>query len=225
MNSGVNMRVSDLFSAEMEPDLNKWVRKFSTLEDLFSAMPQLYARLESQNIQGNVEDGAVIVGPVHIGIGSVVRGQAVIRGPAIVGNDTVVDSHAEIRAGVFIGSKCVIGHSCSIINSLVMSNVNISAGAFIRNSVIGFGSVIGPGAALGADQVEESGKVSETPSKFGAVLGDHAVVGANSSIRPGAVIGARTIIGEGVLAHGAYEPDQTVTLSQALEIGRRISCR
>jgi UDP-N-acetylglucosamine diphosphorylase / glucose-1-phosphate thymidylyltransferase / UDP-N-acetylgalactosamine diphosphorylase / glucosamine-1-phosphate N-acetyltransferase / galactosamine-1-phosphate N-acetyltransferase len=216
------MKVSDLFSAEMEPDLNKWLGKFTTLSDLFSAMPQLYARLETQNIQGIIEDGAVIVGPVHIGMGSVVRGQAIIRGPAIVGNNTVVDSHAEIRAGAFIGSKCVIGHSCSIIKSMVMSNVNISAGAFIRNSVIGFGSVVGPGAALGADEVEGSlGSVSQTLSELGVALGDYAVIGANSSIKPGTVVGSRTIIGEGVLAHGIYEPNQTVTLSQALEIKPR----
>jgi NDP-sugar pyrophosphorylase family protein len=215
------MRVSDLFSAEMEPDLNQWLMKFFTLNDLFSAMPQLYARLESLNIQGNVEDGALIVGPVHIGTGSVVRGQAIIHGPAIVGNNTVVHSHAEIQAGSFIGSKCVIGHSCSIIKSMVMSNVKISAGAFIRNSVIGFGSVVGPGAALGADEVEQSGSVSHTLSQLGAVLGDHAVVGANSTIRPGAVIGSRTIIGECVLAYGIYEPSQTVNLSQTLEIKPR----
>src|SRR4051812_44917925 len=103
------MKISELFSAEMEPDLNKWVGKFTTLGDLFSAIPQLYARLESQNVQGIVEDGAIIVGPVHIGIGSVVRGQAVICGPAIVGTNTLVDHHAEIQAGTFIGSKCVIG--------------------------------------------------------------------------------------------------------------------
>ena len=216
------MKISDLFSAEMEPDLNKWVGKFVTLRDLFSALPQLFARLESQNIQGIVEDGAVIVGPVHIGIGSVVHGQAIIRGPAIVGNNTVVDSHTEIRAGTFIGSKCVIGHGCSINRSIVMSNVNVSAGAFIGNSVIGFGSVVGPSAALGADEVEGSlGSVSQTLSNLGAVLGDYAVVGANSSIKPGTVVGSRTIIGENVLAHGIYEPNQTVTLSQALGIKTR----
>jgi NDP-sugar pyrophosphorylase family protein len=215
------MKVSDLFSAEMEPDLNKWLGNFTSLDDLFSAMPQLYARLESQNIQGIVEDGAVIVGPVHIGMGSVVHGQAIIRGPAIVGNNTVVDSHAEIRAGAFIGSKCVIGHSCSIIKSMVMSNVNISAGAFITNSVIGFGSVVGPGAALGADDEGSLRSVSQTLSKLGVMLGDYAVVGANSTIKPGTVVGSRTIIGEGVLAHGIYEPNQIVTLSQALEIKRR----
>jgi NDP-sugar pyrophosphorylase family protein len=215
------MKVSDLFSAEMEPDLNKWVGKFTSLDDLFSAMPQLYARLESQNIEGIVEDGAVIVGPVHIGIGSVVHGQAIIHGPAIVGTNTLVDHHAEIRAGTFIGSKCVIGHGCSIIKSMVMSNVSISAGAFIRNSVIGFGSVVGPGATLGADEVERSiGSVSQM-SKIGAVLGDYAVVGANSSIKPGTIVGSRTMIGEGVLARGIYESNQSVTLSQALEIKAR----
>jgi NDP-sugar pyrophosphorylase family protein len=215
------MKISDLFSAEMEPDLNKWVGKFTTLGDLFSAIPQLYARLESQNVQGIVEDGAIIVGPVHIGIGSVVRGQAVICGPAIVGTNTRVDHHAEIQAGTFIGSKCVIGHSCSIIKSMVMSNVGISAGAFIRNSVIGFGSVVGPGAALGADEVEGSIGSASQMSKIGAILGDYAVIGANSSLKPGTIVGSRTIIGEGVLAHGTYEPNQSVTLSQALEIKAR----
>ena len=84
--------------------------------------------------------------------------------------------------------------------------------------MIGFGSVVGPGAALGADEVERSlGLVSQT-QKLGVVLGDYAVVGANSGIKLGTVVGSRTIIGEGVIAHGIYEPNQTVTLSQALEI-------
>ena len=106
------MKVSDLFSAEMERELTDWVGKFASVGDLFSAMPQLYANLRAQNIQGIVEDGAVIVGAVHIGIRSVVHAQAIVRGPAIVGDNTVIDSHAEIRAGSFIGSNCAIGHSC-----------------------------------------------------------------------------------------------------------------
>jgi UDP-N-acetylglucosamine diphosphorylase / glucose-1-phosphate thymidylyltransferase / UDP-N-acetylgalactosamine diphosphorylase / glucosamine-1-phosphate N-acetyltransferase / galactosamine-1-phosphate N-acetyltransferase len=216
------MKVSDLFSAEMEPALNKWLGEFKSLSDLFSAVPQLYARLETQSIQGIVEDGAVIVGPVHIGMGSVVHGQAIIRGPAVVGYNTVVESHSEIRAGTYIGSNCVIGHGCSIIKSMIMSKVNISAGAFIRNSVIGFGSIVGPGTALGTSEIEGPlGSVSHILPKLGAVLGDYAVVGANSSIKPGTVVGSRTIIGEGVVANGIYESNQTVTLSQALEIKTR----
>jgi NDP-sugar pyrophosphorylase family protein len=218
------MKVSDLFSAEMERELTDWVGKFASVGDLFSAMPQLYAKLRAQNIQGIVEDGAVIIGPVHIGIGSVVHAQGIIRGPAIVGNNTVINSHAEIRAGSFIGSNCAIGHSCSIIESMVMGNVNVGSGAFIRNSVLGFGSVVGPGAALGAEEVGRSlGLVSETSSKIGVVLGDYAVVGANSSVKPGTIVGSCTTLGEGVLAGGTYEPNQTVTLRQALETKPRSS--
>ena len=214
----VDMKVTDLFSAEMERDLTNWVRKFVSVGDLFSAMPQLYANLRTQNIQGIVEDGAVIVGAVHIGIGSVVHAQAIVRGPAIVGNNTVIDSHTEIRAGSFIGSNCAIGHSCSIIESMIMGKVNVGSGAFIRSSVLGFGSVVGPGAALGAEEIERSlGLVSESSSNIGVVLGDYAVVGANSSVKPGTIVGSRTILGEGMLAGGNYEPNQTVTLRQALE--------
>jgi acetyltransferase-like isoleucine patch superfamily enzyme len=96
-------------------------------------------------------------------------------------------------------------------------------GVCIRNSILGFGSVVGPGAALGADEVERStGSMTQTLPKLGAVLGDYAVVGANSSIKPGTVVGSRTIIGEGVVAHGIYESNRTVALSQTLEIKTRV---
>ena len=216
------MKISDLFSAEVEPVLNEWMRKFTSLDDLFLAMPQLYAKLKSQKIEGTIEDGAVLSGPVHIGRGAVVHAQAIIHGPSIIGPDTVINSHTEIRSGSFIGSKCVIGHSCSIIQSMVMNNINIGAGAFIRNSVIGSGSVVGPGAALGPVEVERASTASsQTSSTLGAVLGDYAVVGANSTIKSGTIIGSRTIIGEGVLANGIYESNQTVTLIPALDIKPR----
>jgi len=103
-----------------------------------------------------------------------------------------------------------------------MNNANICAGAFIRNSVIGTGSIVGPGAALGAVEVEQApGASSQTASKLGAVLGDYAVVGANSTLKPGTVIGSRTIIGEGVLTKGIYESNQTVILRPTLDIKPR----
>jgi NDP-sugar pyrophosphorylase family protein len=216
------MKLSDLFSDEVDPVLNEWMSKFTSPEDLFLAMPELFAKLKSQTVQGIIEDGAVLSGPVHIGRGAVVHAQAIVHGPSIVGPDTVINSHAEIQSGSFIGSNCVIGHSCSIIRSMVMNNANICAGAFIRNSVIGIGSIVGPGAALGAVEVERApGASSEASSKLGAVLGDYAVVGANSTIKPGTIIGARTIIGEGVLANGIYESNQTVMLIPALDIKPR----
>ena len=211
------MKVSDLFSAEMEPALNDWIRKFTSPKDLFAAIHELHAKLSSQNIQGIIEDGAVIIGPVHIGIGSVVRSQAIIRGPVIVGSDTIVNSHTEIQPGCFIGSKCVIGHGCSIIESMLMNNAVVWPAAFIRNSVIGFGSAVGPGAILGAERLKLSNNASRTSSELGVVLGDYSAVGANSTLKPGTVVGSRTIIGEAALAEGLYDSDQTVIPPESRE--------
>ena len=217
------MQVSDLFSAAMEPALNEWIRQFKSPADLFAGMPQLYAKLESQDIEGTIEDGAVLVGPVCIGAGSVVRSLAIIRGPAIVGRDTVVGSHAEVQPGSFIGSKCMVGHGCSIVNSMVMNNVVIWPATFVGNSVIGFQSIIGSGAALGVARPEMLNGTVCTSTGFGVFLGDHSVVGANSTLKPGTIVGQRTIIGEGVLVDGIYGPDQIVSATQNVQVTPRRS--
>jgi NDP-sugar pyrophosphorylase family protein len=215
------MKVPDLFSADLEPVLNAWIRKFTSLEDLFWALPELYAKLTSQAIEGTVEETVLLSGPVHIGRGAIVHAQAIIHGPSIVGPNAVINSHTEIRSG-FIGSQCVIGHGASIMQSMVMNNSNIGAGAFIRNSVIGFGSVVGPGAAIGPIEVERASTASSrSSSTLGAVLGDYSVVGTNSTIKSGTIIGPRTVVGEGVLASGIYESNQIVTLIPTLDIKAR----
>jgi NDP-sugar pyrophosphorylase family protein len=215
------MNVVDLFSADLEPVLNAWIRKFTSLDDLFSAIPELYAKLTSQAIEGTVEETVLLSGPVHISRGALVHAQAIIYGPCIVGPDAVINSHTEIRSG-FIGSKCLIGHSTSIIQSMVMNNSSIGAGAYIRNSVIGFGSVVGPGAAIGTIEVERASAARwEDSSALGAVLGDRTVLGANSTVKSGTVIGSQTIVGEGVLASGIYESNQTIRLIPALDIKAR----
>ena len=212
------MEVRDLFSEKMEPALSEWISKFSSLADLFSAIPELYAKLESQVIEGTIEDGAQIIGPVCVGVGAVVQSLAVIRGPAIVGRDTVVSSHTEIQSGCFIGSQCRIGHGCSLAKTMVMNNATIWPAAVIRNSVIGFQGVIGPGAVLGGTRSGFLNNDACTPTGVGVFLGDHSSVGANSTLKPGTIIGQRTIIGEGVVAHGTYDSDRRISAIQNIEV-------
>src|SRR5262245_17128566 len=104
------MNISDLFSAEVDTVLREWMRKFTSLDELFLALPELHANLKSQSIEGIIEDGAMLSGPVHISKGAVVHPQAIVHGPSIIGPDTVISSHAEIQSGSFLGSKCVVGH-------------------------------------------------------------------------------------------------------------------
>jgi bifunctional UDP-N-acetylglucosamine pyrophosphorylase/glucosamine-1-phosphate N-acetyltransferase len=215
------MKVADLFSAEMEPALKGWITGFTLPTELLAAMHQLHANLNSQSIQGVVEDGAVIIGPVHISDGSVVRAQAIIRGPAVVGRGVIIHSHVEIQSGSFIGSKCVIGHGCTVIESMLMNNAVVAHSAFVRNSIVGFGSIIGPSAILGAERAMPSTKSATESLERGVIVGDYSTIGANSILIPGTIVGARTVIGEGVLAEGVYEADQRVICRQQRDISRR----
>ena len=213
------MKVSDLFYEAMEPALNEWIRQFASVDDLFVAIPQLYAKLRSQTHDGTVEESAVVIGPVHVSTGAVVRAHAIIRGPAIIGSGTIVSSHTEIQSGCFIGSNCVIGHGCSIVGSMVMNNTVIWPAAYIGHCLIGYGSTVGPGAVLGAKRPEPvTTAIPHASADFGVILGDHSSVGANSILKPGTVVGPRTVIGDAVLAEGTYGTDYTITVSQTLQI-------
>jgi NDP-sugar pyrophosphorylase family protein len=190
------MKVSELFSEDMDPPFKEWLKKFNSLDELFDARSQLYARLNSQNIEGSVEEGALIVGPVHLGSGSVVQSQAVIRGPVLIGNDSFIGTHVEIRPGTFIGSGCRIDHGCSIMESILLNSSTIGPSSFIRNSIIGFACSVGPGAIVGAEKPAVSSGSLRRPSELGVTLGDHSAVAANSTVNPGTIVAPWLVIGE-----------------------------
>jgi NDP-sugar pyrophosphorylase family protein len=199
------MNVSDLFVAQMEPEFTGWLNRFSSPVDLFLSMHELYSKLHSSRVEGVVEEGALIIGPVHVGVGSTVQSQAIIRGPAIIGTDTVIHSHADIQPGSFIGSGCSIKHCCFVSSSVIMNKTAVWPSAFIKNSIIGYGVIIGPGVVLGDDTTQSTRGASGI---VGAVVGDNVAVGANSTIRAGSVIGRGAIVAEASLVRGIYKPNQ-----------------
>jgi glucose-1-phosphate thymidylyltransferase len=101
---------------------------------------------------------------------------------------------------------------------MVMNSAVIWPGAVIRNSIIGFQGAIGPGAVLGGARSELLKGDACTATDLGVFLGDHSSVGANSTLKPGTIVGQRTVIGEGVLAHGTYASDQRISAVQNVEV-------
>src|SRR6476620_2640029 len=113
------MKVDELYFSSKEPQLIQWIGQFDQPADVLSSLPQLYASLARQAVYGDLEEGALVAGIVHVGQHSIIQSHSIIRGPAIVGNNVVIGSHSEIRGGCFIGSNCKIGHGCYLCNSII----------------------------------------------------------------------------------------------------------
>lgn len=90
------MEITGPYDSELEAELRHWLSRFRELSELYAGLAQLFANLNSQRLSGTVEDGASIIGAVHVGSETTVRAGAVIIGPAIVPDKVIVGSSVEI---------------------------------------------------------------------------------------------------------------------------------
>ncbi|PKL60187.1 MAG: glucose-1-phosphate thymidylyltransferase, partial [Methanomicrobiales archaeon HGW-Methanomicrobiales-4] len=88
--------------------------------DLLDANEVLLQDL-TPGIFGEIEEGVVLKGAVHIGKGTVVKTGSYIEGPCIIGENCRIGPHAYIRGATSIGNNCHIGHSIELKNSIVLS--------------------------------------------------------------------------------------------------------
>lgn len=223
----MKLRVSDLFSGPLEPDLAAWLKRFDSPIELLNALPDLFAKLNEQRILGEVREFVSITGPVHIGEGSVIHPGAIIEGPVIIGDNVSVRSHAQIRKMTFIGSDCVIGHGADIKASLCLNSAKIQDGTFVGESIVGYSARIGSGAILANRKFNQSGirvqdadgtLVSSGREFLGSILGDYVRIGANCVLSPGTIIGPHTWVGSGLVLLGTYPADVFITAKQELEV-------
>lgn len=140
---------------------------------------------------GQIEHGTVIKGPVDIGEGTIVRSGSYLVGPISIGKDCEIGPHACIFPSTSIGDNVTVASFCSIRNSILGNNIQIGPSSHVEDSIIGLGSqldghfIAHKGQAI-AHIDEESHRVN-----FGAVVGEHSVIGANVVIKPGTFIGNR----------------------------------
>ena len=79
---------------------------------------------------------------VILGSGCRLGGQVSVSGPRVIGNKATIREHANIESSVF------------------WSNVQIGAGAVIRNSIVGEGCVIGDGCIIEGAVLANGAKVA-----------------------------------------------------------------
>lgn len=186
--------------------------------DLLRANEYLLSRLDGSRIEGEVEEGATIKGPVVIGEGTIVRAGSYIIGPTIIGKNCTIGPNCFIRPSTAIADGCHIGAAVEVKNSIIMSGTKIPHHNYVGDSVIGENCNFGAGtkiANLRLDRKEvcvsvKGKKIPTGRRKLGAIVGDNVQTGINSSINVGAMIGNNVFIAPNALVDGYVEPDSKV---------------
>ena len=198
-------------------ELEHWI-DMSYPWDLLSANENLLASLKS-DIQGEVEENAVIKGVISLGKGSVIRSGSYISGPVVIGEDCVIGPNCYIRAGTSIGNGCHVGAAVEIKNSIIMNGSKVPHLSYVGDSIIGEGCNLGAGtkvANLKLNNTKVSIEGKDTGRrKLGVIMGDGVETGINSSINVGTIIGSHSRIGPGTFVSGIIPPRSRVFISKS----------
>jgi NDP-sugar pyrophosphorylase family protein len=172
-------------------------------------------------VNGDVEPGVSIKGPVYIAKGAHIESGVDITGPVYVGEDCSIHHGSQLRPGTILGRECVVGHTAEIKNSVCMVGAKLQSGSFVGDSVVGRGGRIGSGAILtnrrfAQDLITLGGGEDRFVTEiqfFGAVIGDYARIGANATTAPGTLVGPYSWILPNVSAYG-FIPRETRVMSK-----------
>jgi bifunctional UDP-N-acetylglucosamine pyrophosphorylase/glucosamine-1-phosphate N-acetyltransferase len=194
------------------------------LWDLFEANRWTLERMK-QKIEGNIEDGAHIVGPVTVEEDARIRSGAYVEGPAFIGGESDIGPNCFIRPYTSIGRRVRVGNACEIKNSIVMDRTHIGHLSYIGDSVIGESCNLGAGTLIAnyrfdgesvkmrvKDSVLDTGK-----RKLGVVLGDEVKTGINASLMPGVKVGNDCWIGPNIVVYRDLPPHSVMMLKQEHE--------
>ncbi|MFX1244068.1 MAG: bifunctional sugar-1-phosphate nucleotidylyltransferase/acetyltransferase [Promethearchaeota archaeon] len=155
----------------------------------------------------DIQQPSRIEGSVHISEGVVVRPHTTIRGPTYIGPNTYIGNNVLVREYTSLGSNVLVGFGVEIKESLIYDETKMGRLCFIGDSVVGRNVDIGAGAqlvnrSLAGKNITSviKGKVETVPrEKYGAVIGDNAILSPNVSVYPGVKIGVGSVILPGTI--------------------------
>lgn len=134
-----------------------------------------------------------------IGINSKVRQPTVIYPGNEIGDNFQTGHFVTIRENNKIGNNVSIGSHSNIEHHIIIEdNVRIHSNCFIPEySVLKHDCWIGPNVVLTNAKYPLSIDVKK--NLFGPILGEHSIIGANSTILPAIKIGKYALIGAGTI--------------------------
>lgn len=185
--------------------------------DVLRANAHLMGGLEGR-VEGRVEDGVHMEGPVVVREGARVRSGAYIVGPAIIDKGADVGPNCFIRGSTYIGRDCRVGAAVEVKNTVLMDRSNIPHHNYVGDSVIMEDVNLGAGTKVanlrldggGVTSVSRGRRVSTGLRKLGAIIGPGVKTGINAVIDVGTVISEDAFIGPGARVKGFIAPGAKV---------------
>ncbi len=138
---------------------------------------------------GKIGLNVILQGNVNIGDAGVIGSHCVISGPVFIGSGCSIGPNAVLDGPLSIGANSVIESFAYISNSVIGSNVHISAGAIIEDSIIDDGTYIGSRFTSVKGEADIHIGVEHIAIKIGAMIGEGCQLGAGVITKPGTIIG------------------------------------
>lgn len=178
------------------------------------------------DIQGEVENGATIHGPVFVGKNSIIRSGCYIIGPVYIGENCDIGPNTFLRKHTSIGNNVSVGNAVEIKNSIIMDNTNVNHLTYVGDSIIGSKCNIAAGTNIanlrfddGTVKINVKGdKIDSGRRKMGVVFGDGVKTGINSSFNPGVKVGVNSRIGAGAIVSKDLESNKVLIPRQEHDI-------
>lgn len=155
---------------------------------------------------------------VFVGEDSIVHESAEIIGPAIIGKNCVIGHGSYLRENCLFGDGVHIGHGGEVKNSIFLNNAKAAHLNYIGDSIIGNNVNISGGAMIANYRLDKRSVgvragnqwVETGLQKFGAIIGDESIIGVNTVLNPGTVLGKKTIVYPLVSVTGAHEDGEII---------------
>ncbi|MDD1774543.1 MAG: NTP transferase domain-containing protein [Methanobacterium sp.] len=196
--------------AEDEPVLglksdDKWVdigRPWELLD-----VNEHYLQDMESDIQGEIEDGVTIHGPLVLGKNSIVRSGSYIMGPVRIGENCDIGPNSFLRKHTCLGDYVRVGNAVEIKNSIVMDKTNVNHLSYVGDSIIGARCNIAAGTNIANLRFDDDNikltvkeeRVDSGRRKLGVIFADGVKTGINTSFNPGVKVGLNSRIGAGAI--------------------------
>ena len=201
----IELLLEDGHRIEVAPYEGTWLdvgRPWELLEANELALGELDDGVEES---GTVEDGVRLRGPVVIEDGARVRSGAYIEGPALIREEAEVGPNAYIRGSAVVGPDAHVGHGVEVKNSVLMADTSVGHLSYVGDSVLGRGVNFGAGTTVANLRHDDANvrmgvkgdRVDTGRRKLGAIVGDGAKTGINTSLNAGVKLGAGEMTGPG----------------------------